>query len=252
MIGVERERLADFKRWSDLIVEVAAGPGREHRFEPRYRETFIELIVYLRDVARRRRREPADDLVSAIAGGQQGDAGLTDREVIQFVMLLLVAGNETTTNWIGNAVNALLDHPRELERLAAEPELVPAALEETLRYDGPIQMLFRNATRDVELRGVRIPKGAYVAPFLGSANRDERRFPDPDRLDLERDTRGHVGFGFGKHFCLGASLARLEARVALEALAPELPKLARASDRIPRVDSFLVRGPRRLPLRRAA
>jgi cytochrome P450 len=113
-------------------------------------------------------------------------------------------------------------------------------------------MVFRNTTREVELAGVRIPKGAYVAPILGSANRDERRFPDPDRLDLDRDTRGHVGFGFGKHFCLGASLARLEARVALEALAPELPKLVRVSDRVPRVDSFLVRGPSRLLLRRAA
>jgi cytochrome P450 len=136
--------------------------------------------------------------------------------------------------------------------LAAEPERVPAALEETLRYDTPVQVVFRTASEDVELAGVRIPKGAFVAPFLGSANRDERRFADPDRLDLRRDARGHVGFGFGKHFCLGASLARLEAGVALEALAPELPKLARAAGRVPRVDSFLVRGPSRLPLRRVA
>ena len=99
---------------------------------------------------------------------------------------------------------------------------------------------------------MRIPQGAYVAPILGSANRDERRFPDPDRLDIDRDARGHVGFGFGKHFCLGASLARLEARAALEALAPELPRLVRATDGVPRVDSFLVRGPSALPLRRAA
>jgi cytochrome P450 len=252
MIGVEPERRADFKRWSDLILEVATGPGRESRFDRRYADGFAELLGYLRGLARRRRLDPTDDVISAIVAEQEGEAGLTDREVVQFVMLLLVAGNETTTNWIGNAVNALLAHPRELERLAAEPDRVPAALEETLRYDTPVQVVFRNTTEDAELAGVPIPKGSYVAPYLGSANRDERRFPEPDHLDLDRDTRGHVGFGFGKHFCLGASLARLEARVALEALAPELPRLARTSERLTRVDSFLVRGPSRLALRRVA
>jgi cytochrome P450 len=252
LIGVEADRLADFKRWSDTIVDVGTGPGREDRFARRYLDTFVELIRYVREIARLRRREPADDVISAIVAEQDGANGLDDREVIQFVLLLLVAGNETTTHWIGNAVAALLDHPEAMQQLAAEPSRVSSALEETLRFDSPVQVVFRNTTRDVELGGVQIPKGAYVAPFLGSANRDERRFSDPDRLDLDRDARGHVGFGFGHHFCLGASLARLEARVALEALAPELPKLVRDSERAPRVDSFLVRGASRLPLRRAA
>jgi cytochrome P450 len=114
-----------------------------------------------------------------------------------------------------------------------------------------VQVVFRTATQDVELAGTRIPKGAYVAPLLGSANRDERRFPDSDRFDIARNPQGHVGFGFGKHFCLGASLARLEARIALAALAPELLRLERQGPREV-VDSFLVRGPRRLELRRAA
>jgi cytochrome P450 len=252
LIGIEPERRADFKRWSDMIVEVSTGPGREDRFARRYLDTFVELIRYVRGIARQRRREPTDDVISAIVAEQDGATGLDDREVIQFVMLLLVAGNETTTNWIGNTVAALLEHPEEMERLAVDPSLVPAALEEALRFDAPVQVVFRNTSEEVELSGVRIPKGAFVAPFLGSANRDERRFPDPDRLDLDRDTRGHVGFGFGEHFCLGASLARLQARVALEALAPELPKLVRADDRPPRIDSFLVRGASRLELRRAA
>jgi cytochrome P450 len=158
-----------------------------------------------------------------------------------------VAGNETTTNLIGNAVTALLDHPDQLARVVADPSLVPAVIEETLRYDAPVQMLFRTATRDVEIAGTRIPRGAYVVPLLGSANRDERQFPDPDRFDVTRSPRGHVGFGFGEHFCLGAALARLEARVALEALIPELPRLERRgpSDL---VDSFLVRGPEHLEL----
>jgi cytochrome P450 len=251
MLGVEPARRADFKRWSDAIIETSTGPGRSDPFRPRMVDAIVELATYLRALAEQRAREPADDLVSAIAAEQEGASALTIREVIQFVMLLLVAGNETTTNLIGNAVTALLDHPQELARVAADPALVPAAIEETLRFDPPVQMVFRNTTRDVELAGTRIPQGAYVALLLGSANRDERRFPDPDRFDLARQTQGHLGFGFGEHFCLGASLARLEARVALEALVPELARLERHGPR-ELVDSFLVRGPRHLPLRRAA
>jgi len=252
LLGIEPARRADFKRWSNMVVDVATGPGREDRFAARYRKTFVELIRYLRSIARQRRREPKDDVISSIVAEQEGATGLDDREVVQFVMLLLVAGNETTTNWIGNATGALLDHPEALHRVAANPGLVPAALEEALRFDSPVQVVFRNTTEETELAGVALPKGAYVALFLGSANRDERRFAEPDRFDLDRDSRGHLGFGFGHHFCLGASLARLEARAALEALAPELPKLERVSAEVPRVDSFLVRGASRLPLRRAA
>jgi cytochrome P450 len=251
MLGVEPSRRQDFKRWSDAIVEHATGPGRGDPFNPRFVDVILELIPYMRRIADARRREPADDLVSVIVAQQDGDNAFTIREVIQFAMLLLVAGNETTTNLIGNAVTALLDHPDQLARVARDPGLVPTLIEETLRYDAPIQMLFRTATQDVEIAGTKIPKGAYVAPILGSANRDERHFPDPDRFDVTRDAQGHVGFGFGKHFCLGASLARLEARVALEALVPELPRLTRGRPR-ELVDSFLVRGPRRLELRPAA
>jgi cytochrome P450 len=251
MLGVEPTRLPDFKRWSDAMIDQATGAGRADPFTPRIMDAAVELLSYLRKIAEARRRHPADDLVSAIVAEQDGATALSIREVVQFAMLLLVAGNETTTNLIGNAVTALLDHPGELERVARDPSLVPGALEETLRYDPPVQILFRTATQDVELAGTRIPKGAYVAPLIGSANRDERRFPDPDRFDVTRDPQGHVAFGFGKHFCLGASLARLEARVALEALAPELPRLVREQPR-ELIDSFLVRGPRRLELRRAA
>jgi cytochrome P450 len=252
MLGVPSERLADFKRWSDLVVAVATGPARERPFEPQYADSFIELLRYTRELARERRKHPRDDLISAIVAEQTGEAALTDREVVQFVLLLLVAGNETTTNLIGNTVNALLEHPEQAEKVAADPGLVPAAVEEGLRYDSPVQVVFRTTTREAEIRGVRIPEGQFVAVFLGSANRDERRFPDPDRFDLDRRPQGFPGFGFGKHFCLGASLARLEARLALEALVPELPKRVRADEKIARVDSFLVRGPKRLALRRAA
>jgi cytochrome P450 len=251
MLGVEPSRRRDFKRWSDTVIDMATGPGRAERFSPRIVDTIVELARYMRAVAEDRKRRPADDLVSVIVAEQEGETALTIREVIQFAMLLLVAGNETTTNLIGNAVTALLDHPDQLARVVADPSLLPAAIEETLRWDAPVQIVFRTATQDVEIAGTKIPKGAYVAPLLGSANRDERRFPDPDRFDVTRDPQGHVAFGFGKHFCLGASLARMEARVALEALAPELPRLERERPRL-LVDSFLVRGPRRLELRPAA
>jgi cytochrome P450 len=251
MLGVEPGRRRDFKRWSDDMIHAIAGPGRADPFQKRTVDTLIELLSYLRRVSIARRKQPADDLISLIASEQDGATALSTREVVQFVMLLLVAGNETTTNLIGNAVGALLDHPAELARIASDPALIPGAVEEALRFDSPVQVVFRTATRDVELAGVRIPKGAYVAPLLGSANRDEHRFPDPDRFDVMRNPQGHVGFGFGKHFCLGASLARLEARIALEALVPELQRLERQGPR-EIVDSFLVRGPRRLALRRAA
>jgi cytochrome P450 len=252
MLGVPRDRLSDFKRWSDMVISVATGPARQRPFERPYADALIELLCYMRDLARERRRSPRDDLISTIVAEQEGETALTDREVVQFVVLLLVAGNETTTNLVGNIVNALLDHPAEAEKVAADPGLVPALVEEGLRYDTPVQVVFRTTTEEVEIRGVRIPKGEFVGVFLGSANRDERRFPDPDRFDVTRRPQGFPSFGFGHHFCLGASLARLEAKLMLEALVPELPGWARAEPSVERIDSFLVRGPKRLPLRRAA
>lgn len=252
MLGIEPERREDFKHWSDTTIHYTTGGGRAKPFAPPFIDSVVALTTYIRSIARSRRRDPADDLVSALVGTQDGEQGLTDAEVIMFVNLLLVAGNETTTNLIGNAVNALLDHPSQLERVAADPSLVPALVEETLRFDAPVQMVFRTATRDVELHGVHIPEGFWVAVLLGSANRDERRFEAPDRFDVARDPQGHVGFGFGKHFCLGASLARLEATAALEAIVPELVQRRKRDAEVERIDSFLVRGPSRLRLAPAA
>src|SRR5215468_5549416 len=253
MLGVPVEQHRDFKRWSDYTIGLATSPDRDRRmWEWRGMEPVLEFLVAMKTLARERRAKPGGDLISTILAEQDSAVALTDREVIQFVLLLLVAGNETTTNLIGNLANALLEHPEELRGVAADPSRIPALVEEGLRYDSPVQVVFRTTTADTEIRGVRIPKGQYVAVFLGSANRDERRFPDPDRLDVDRDAQGFPGFGFGKHFCLGASLARLETRVAFEALVPELVRLERAESTIAHVDSFLVRGPKRLAVQRAA
>jgi cytochrome P450 len=251
MLGIEPERHHDFKRWSDTVIDNATGAGRANPFGPAILDAFAEMTTYVVRIARRRRKQPADDLISQLVS-LDGGVGLSPIELVQFVALLLVAGNETTTNLIGNATAALLANPEQLARVAGDPSLMPGLIEEAVRYDSPIQLVFREALADVEIAGVRIPAGALVVPMLGSANRDERRFPDPDRFDVGRNPQGHVGFGFGKHFCLGASLARLEARIVLEALVPELSKLERVDERVARVDSFLVRGPKRLPLRPAA
>lgn len=210
MLGVEHGNRADFKRWSDTIVESSStleGRERRQRVDPVLGDTFVEIFKYFKRVARQCRKAPGDDLISTIVATADGEVGLTDYDVITFVLLLLVAGNETTTNLIGNSLHALFDHSNEMERLLADPALVAPALEETLRFDAPIQILFRTATRNVEIRGVKIPKGDCVAPLIGSANRDERQFSDPDRFDITRPAQGHLGFGFGKHFCLGSSLA---------------------------------------------
>ena len=247
MLGVEVERRADFKRWSDAVIAIATGSAKLDPFESGLLDAFGELFGYLRGAVRARRKSPRDDLISLLVDPAQ-DGVLSELDMVQFVVLLLVAGNETTTNLIGNAVNALIDHPDALARVAADPSLVPALIEETLRYDAPIQLAFRTATRDVDLAGTRIPKGSLVAVLLASANRDAARFESPDRFDLDRDARGHLAFGWGVHFCLGSSLARLEARVALEALAPELPRLKSVGSRSEMIDSFLVRGRRHLSL----
>jgi cytochrome P450 len=248
LLGVEPARRRDFKHWSDVIIAGATGSGLANPRDSGVLEVMGELRAYLRPIVKERRRRPADDLISILVAAElEGDA-LTDYEIFLFVLLLLVAGNETTTNLLGNAVDALLAHPEQLAKVVAEPARIPALVEETLRYDGPVQFVTRRTTREFTLHGRTIPAQSLVVVLLGSANRDERRFPEPDRFDVGRDARGHVAFGFGAHFCLGASLARLEAKAALDALVPELARLARARPEREFLDSYLIRGRARLEL----
>lgn len=254
MLGVEPERRADFKRWSDVIVAASTGSGRgldpvTSGFAPAMRE----LSLYVQGMAVERRRVPGDDLLSVLLDAQEGEVALTDAEIAFFVLLLLVAGNETTTNLIGNATLALLRHPAELARVRADRSLVPALVEEALRYDSPAQFVFRRVVIDVELPGGHIPANEHVVALIGSANRDERQWGESAaRLDVGRDTQGHLAFGIGSHFCLGAALARLEGRIALGELIDLLPDLEPSEKSVDYVDSFLVRGPRSLRLRRMA
>jgi cytochrome P450 len=254
LLGVEPGRRDDFKRWSDAIISGTSGSRRgRDLMESGVVGAVAEFAEYFVEVAERRRREPRDDLASVLLSAQGSEDGLSPSELVLFALLLLVAGNETTTNLIGTAVNLLLDHPAELAKVNADLRLVPALVEETLRYEGPVQLLFRRVTRDVEVGGTRIAAHQVVVPLLGSANRDPRHWgDDAEEFRVARDPQGHLGFGFGVHFCLGASLARLEARCVLEALVPELPRRVRRHTRIEYVDSTLMRGPRALELLPAA
>jgi cytochrome P450 len=246
MIGVEAERRADFKAWSNAIISGVSSSDKK-RARPAMLDAMTELSRYLDGVVSERRRLPADDLISVLVDPTRG-ATLGADAIMQFILILLIAGNETTTNLIGNAIVALLGNPDQLERVVAEPELVSELVEETLRWDGPVQFIARRTTRDVEIAGSTIPANSRVILLLGSANRDERHFESPDEFDLSRETKGHVGFGLGIHFCLGASLARLEARTALAALVPELPRLRAPVEQLALIDSVLVRGRRRILL----
>ena len=247
LLGVEPERHEEFKRWSDAFVLGLSGASSEFTREDvcRYAD---EMAAYIERIVAERRAQPRDDLVSVLVQAEGGDA-LSASQIMSFVVLLLIAGNETTTNLIGNAMKALLQHPDAFARVSQDRASIPAMIEETLRYDSPVQGLPRKVMRDVELAGVVLPKDAFLMVMFGAANRDERVFPDPDRFDLDRRGREHIAFGHGIHFCLGAALARLEARVAFETLFERCQSLQLESAEIPMMDSMLLRGPKRLTLR---
>lgn len=253
MLGIPAADQDRFKRWSDATVGLAgtvAGGPEAARAGAEYRTAANEMAPYLAEQLARRRAEPRDDLLSRLAAAELDGDRLSEHEILGFFQLLLVAGSETTTNLIGNAVLCLMDHPDQLTRLRASPELIPSAVEEVLRYRSPLQVVFRQTRRDVEMHGRTIPAGKLVLLMIGSANRDPGQFPDPGRFDVGRDPNPHVAFGHGIHFCIGGPLARLEGRIALEDLLARVRGFAPAGDGswVPRV-GFHVHGPTRLPIR---
>ncbi len=204
--------------------------------------------AYFEATIARRRQEPGDDIISAFVRAEEENQALTAAEVLSLSILLLLGGTETTTNLLGSTMVTFLQQPEELAKVRDDRSLIPQLIEESLRYHSPVQALFRQTTQAVEIAGTIIPAHATVMPLPASANRDARKFPDPERFDLTRNADGHVALGHGVHFCLGAPLARLEAKIALEALLQHLPPLRATEQPMTWIDSFFVRGPKTLPL----
>lgn len=206
------------------------------------------LADYFRGLIAERRAAPRDDMLSALIAAEEAGDKLNEEELLATCILLLVAGHETTVNLIGNGTLALLRHPDQLRKLRERPGLIGTAVEELLRFDGPVQRTARIPSEDVTIGGQTIGKGEMVMPFLGAADRDPTQFPDPDRLDITRADNRHIAFGMGIHFCLGAPLARMEGQIAINTLLARLPKLALATDRPQFRQSLTLRGLQALPL----
>jgi cytochrome P450 len=245
LLGIPPERRADFKRWSDAIVSAFTLSADAQTT----RTQASEMIDYFIEIVAQRRANPGADMISIlVTKGADGEDALRLDELVGFCTLLLVAGNETTTNLLGNSLRVLFERPDVFARVRDDRSLLPQMLEEVLRFDAPVQCLFRATTEPAELSGVELPAGVRVMPVFGSANRDDRRFPDAHRFDLDRRPADHVGFGQGVHLCIGAPLARLEARIAMEALFNATGTIELAGD-IVGTASFLLRGCTSLPLK---
>lgn len=250
LLGVPPDDRDEFRVWSNTVVggTLIADPSREGVV----RDALGQIVVYIRQLVADKRRTPADDLLSALLEVRDEGDRLSEDELVAMVFLMLIAGHETTMNLIGNGTYLLLTHPEQRSRIDADRSLLPAAIEEFLRYEPPVQnTTLRVTTEPVEVSGVTIPAGELVMVSLLSANRDGTAFADADRFDIARPGAPHLAFGHGIHFCLGAALARLEGRIAIAALLDRYPglRLACPPDELPWRVTLFVRGLAHLPVR---
>ncbi|MCZ2835872.1 cytochrome P450 [Modestobacter sp. VKM Ac-2985] len=247
LLGVPAADRPLLRPWSNAIVKMYEY-GRTTEVEADAEQAAAEFVAYLRELAAERRTSPGEDLLTHLVTvrDSEGDR-LTEDELVTTCILLLNAGHEATVNVSGNGLLALLEHPDQLDRLRADPALLPTAIEELMRYDSPLQLFERTATSDVELGGVTVARGQKIAALLGSANRDPAVFADPDALDVGRADNPHISFGAGVHFCIGAPLARVELQASFGALLSRTSglELARPARRRP---EFVIRGLQELPV----
>jgi cytochrome P450 len=245
LIGVPPEDRDRLRTWADTLLHREDGVTEIPR---EGLEAAMNISLYFRDLVLARRRAPAADLATALLAAELDGERLAEGDVIAFLFLMVIAGNETTTKLLGNACYWLWRNPSQRALVRDDPRLIPAWVEETLRYDGSTQMLARVVRADFAWRDTTLRDGERVLILVGAANRDERAFADPDRFDLRRDTSSHLAFGKGTHFCMGASLARLEGRVALEEIQARLPDFEIDAAGLERVHSINVRGFAAMPI----
>ncbi|MCW2507075.1 MAG: Cytochrome [Modestobacter sp.] len=247
LLGVPEADRPLLRPWSNAIVKMYEY-GRTTQVEDDAERAADEFVAYLRSLAADRRAAPGEDLLSHLVTMRDADGDrLTEDELVTTCILLLNAGHEATVNVSGNGVLALLEHPDQLQRLRADPGLLPTAIEELMRFDSPLQLFERTATEDVEIGGVTIGRGQKIAALLGSANRDPAVFADADTLDVGRTENPHISFGAGVHFCIGAPLARVELQASFAALLARTSVLELGAPAVRRPE-FVMRGLRELPL----
>ncbi|MFJ9444979.1 cytochrome P450 [Kitasatospora sp. NPDC101235] len=250
LLGVPREDEPLFREWADAVVASAdVRPGEDSTERNRAGEQArVEMGQYLVNLAEQRRGRPSGDMLSAFVNEPDPALRLSQEELAETAVLLLIAGHETTVNLITNGVLTLLRHREQLDHLHKEPDLLPRAVEELLRYEPPVHMRERIPRADIDVAGTTIPEGTSVQLVLASGNRDPKRFQDPDRFDPTRPDNEHLGFGSGIHLCYGAPLARIEAQAALGALIPRLGTARLVEDPPPYRQNAMLRGPRHLPI----
>ena len=248
LLGIPHQSYADLKAWSD---ELRAFVGSSRADPDRYnraRHGATQLAGFFREVIAARRAAPGEDFVSRMITARDEQGSLSEDELVATCMLVLFAGHETTTHLLSNSANALLDHPDQLQRLRDNPALINPAVEEFLRYDGPSNAITRVVSADHEIGGKLLRSGDRVFAMVNAANRDPRRFDNPQGLDIARQPNRHLTFGFGLHFCLGAPLARLEAQLCFAGLIRRFGKIERAAGETEWIDSLSMRGLSRLPI----
>ena len=246
MLGVPPEDRHRFKHWSDTVVATLGGPFTPPEVIAAARVAIDELAEYIGHVIAERRAEPREDLISGLVAAEEGGQVLSEEEIFATCILLLIAGNETTTNLIGTSMLALFRNPEQMERLRKDLSLMPSAVEELLRYAGPVHGTGRVPKEDIEIAGHVFHEGEMVFTLLAAGNRDPSHYPDPDKLDVARNPTDHLALGDGIHFCLGAPLARAEAQIAIGTMLDRFPKLLLLEEDPEWGGTFIIRGPKRL------
>jgi cytochrome P450 len=274
LLGLPASDRDRFKKWSDDLFAILGTVRQKPSYLlERAAQSLDEMTSYVKDLSRKRRESPQDDLLTALLSVTEEDelacshvsstihatgelirerdasSTLTEEELVSNINILLSTGHETTTHLVGNGVLALLLHPEQMHKLQFQPSLLDSAIEEMLRYDNPVQITYRSALEDAEIKGKLIRKGDLVNSILGSANRDPQRFSNPDRFDITRNEGRHLSFGIGIHFCIGAPLVRLEAEIVFETILRCFPKIHLATETLEWQEHPIFRGLKSLPVR---